>query len=608
MIDAEHLCPKCMNEWPDTSKPCSRCGFCGRDDITGENWDDFSIVEGKYLVGTAIARDDEGVTYIAMELENEKVVTLRPAAEGFAVGEYIPVQQKSEPEAVPENNEKKRHNHLPILCGIGVITVCAILALLFVFSVGATSKEDNNTVILRVLGKDATLCDDGSLWLKTGSRAFAYRAYISQDGEVSFDDWTTEFLFNREYNFADDSKFTVTEDYGDRQYKLNYEWQDDVYTAIYEIDDSYFSVSFNFDDDGGYTKKTVLTGDSESFTEQKFDSNGNLLHSTTVFEAGSTSEVTYTYDANGNLTHSVNKVFYSDAESYTEERDYRYEYSDGHISVCIATDGNGNVYVTDYEYDKLGNLISAYNYCTASHSGSENICEFYRYSYEKYVLKDGVYVATGETSGALDTPLPEKYAPTVIPSNDNDDDYYGDTSSDERDAEDSAEIQSFYTIELLAIYDYYGDSLVYRFQHDSSEQIWAELDTGNLDFVSDVTIIATGEGSDYLIVLPPDDKININPWEFETFYGICCRDEKALKEITQILYDDGYYAPDSEAYAFLQIFFDSYDEKENSALYCGTESYAQFLIYEQYMKLWAKNTGRNYELTYLPTGEVRTAG
>lgn len=608
MIDTEHLCPKCMSKWEDSTKPCSRCGFYGRDDITGEDWDDFSIIGGKYLVGAAIACDDEGVTYIAMELESEKVVTLRPAAEGFAVGEYIPVQQKSELEAVPENNEKKRHSPLPILCGIGVITVCAILALLFVFGGGATSKNDNNTVILRVLGKDATLCDDGSLWLKTGSLAFAYPVYISQDGEVSFEDWNTGFLFNREYNFADDGKFTVTEDYGDRQYKLNYEWQDDAYTALCEIDDSYFSVSFDFDDNGGYTKKTVAIDDSETFTEQKFDSSGNLLHSTTVFESVLTSEVTYTYDNKGNLTHSVNKVFYSDAESYAAEREYRYEYSDGRISVCIATDGDGNVYVMEYEYDKFGNLITAYSYCTVSHSESENICEFYRYSYEKYVLKDGVYVATGETSGALDMPLPEKYAPTVIQSDDNNDDYYGDISNDARNAEDSAEIQSLYTLELLAIYDYYGDSVIYQHEYESSEQIWTELNAGNLDFVSDVTIIATGEGSDYLIVLPPDDKIDVNLWGFETFCGICCCDEKVLKEITQILYDDGYYAPDSEAYAFLQIFFDSYDEKEDSTWYCGTESYAQFLIYEQYMKLWAKNSGRNYELTYLPMGEVRTYG
>lgn len=606
MIDTEHLCPKCMSEWADSTKPCPSCGFNGEDEITGEQWEDFTVVEGKYLVGAAIAQDEQGVTYIAMDLAEEKVVTLRPTAEGFAVGEYAPTQPKAEPEAPNENGGKKRSRLLPILGGAGVIALCAVLGLLFAFG-GATSKEDNNTAILRALGENARLCDDGSLWLKTASQYSHYPVDISSESEVSFDDWN-DFIYNWEYEFADDGKFTVSENLsGGELYKLNYEWQDGAYTALYEGDNLCLSVSFDFDDDGGYTKKTVQTVNGETYeSEQKYDSKGNLLRSTTNF--GTESEVTFTYDDSGNLIRSVSKTILSDGESLIYEEEYSYEYSDKLISRIIATNGNGYVSVTEYEYDRFGNPITTYIYCATSPSSNMEICEFYCDTYEKYVLKDGVYVATGETSSAPDTPLPEKYAPTVIPSDDNDDDYYGDISNDERDAEDSAKIQSFYTLELLAIYDYCGDSIVYRFQHDSPEQIWAELDAGNLDFVSDATVIATGEDSDYLIVLPPDDKIDINLWELETFYGICCRDEKALKEITQILYDDGYYAPDSEAYAFLQIFFDSYDEKKDSAWHCGTESYAQFLIYEQYMKLWAKNSDRNYELTYLPTGEVRTGG
>lgn len=602
MIDTEHLCPKCMSEWVDPTKPCPSCGFNGEDEITGEQWEDFTVVEGKYLVGAAIAQNELGVTYIAMDLAEEKIVTLRPTAEGFAVGEYAPTQPKAEPEAPNENGGKKRSRLLPILGGAGVIALCAVLGLLFAFG-GATSKEDNNTAILRALGENARLCDDGSLWLKTASRYSHYPVDLSTEDEVSFDDWNTDFIiYDWEYEFADDGKFTVSENLSDDElYKLNYEWQDGAYTALYEGDNLCLSVSFTFDEGGGYTKKTVQTVNDETYeSEQKYDSNGNLLRSTTNF--GAESEVTFTYDDSGNLIRSVNKTVYSDGESLIYEEEYEYEYSDKLISRIIATNDNGNVSVTEYEYDRFGNPIATYNYYATSPSSNMEIYEFYCDTYEKYVLENGVYVATGEISDASNVPFPEKYAPTVIPG-----DYNGDVLNNERDAVDSSEVQSLYIIELLGIYDYRGDSLIYRFQHDSSERIWDEMNDGNIDFVSDVTIVATGEGSDYLIVLPQDDKIDINAFDFETFCGICCRDENTLKEITKVLYDDEYYATESEAYAFLKIFFDSYDEKEDSTWYCGTESYAQFLIYEQYMKLWAKNNGRNYELTYLPTGEVRTA-
>lgn len=114
MIDTEQLCPKCMKPWTYPAQPCPHCGFSGADEVTGEKWEDFSIVEGRYLVGTAIARDGSGLAYIAMDLAEEKNVTLRPRAEGFAVGEYAQAQPRSEPEAPNENGDKKRSRLLPM--------------------------------------------------------------------------------------------------------------------------------------------------------------------------------------------------------------------------------------------------------------------------------------------------------------------------------------------------------------------------------------------------------------------------------------------------------------------------------------------------------------
>ena len=83
MIDAAHLCPGCMGRWEDTKKPCPRCGFSWEKGTPeGRELPPFTILAGKYLLGTKIGAGGFGITYLAMDLEREKPV---------AVKEFFPV-------------------------------------------------------------------------------------------------------------------------------------------------------------------------------------------------------------------------------------------------------------------------------------------------------------------------------------------------------------------------------------------------------------------------------------------------------------------------------------------------------------------------------------
>ena len=192
-----------MNEWADPAQPCPRCGFCGVDEFIGESWEDFTIVEGRYLVGTAIAQNDEGITYIAMDLAEEKVVTLRPTAEGFAVGDYTPAQP--EPEASTTGSGKKRNVLVPVLCALGAVAICVFLAMHF-FHLGGhnagTASEDNVYSDLRLdLANYGTVQDDGSVWLLTGEQSASCDVFYNEDGSVSTDQWEVSHLESYSYEF-----------------------------------------------------------------------------------------------------------------------------------------------------------------------------------------------------------------------------------------------------------------------------------------------------------------------------------------------------------------------------------------------------------------------
>ena len=83
MIDANHLCPGCMRFWPDPSRPCEHCGFSWENRREeGRCLPVFTILAGKYLLGVKIGAGGFGITYLAMDLNEEIPV---------AVKEFFPV-------------------------------------------------------------------------------------------------------------------------------------------------------------------------------------------------------------------------------------------------------------------------------------------------------------------------------------------------------------------------------------------------------------------------------------------------------------------------------------------------------------------------------------
>ncbi len=83
MIDANHLCPGCMHFWPDPSRSCEHCGFSWENRREeGRCLPVFTILAGKYLLGVKIGAGGFGITYLAMDLNEEIPV---------AVKEFFPV-------------------------------------------------------------------------------------------------------------------------------------------------------------------------------------------------------------------------------------------------------------------------------------------------------------------------------------------------------------------------------------------------------------------------------------------------------------------------------------------------------------------------------------
>ncbi len=70
MIDIHHLCPGCMGNWPDPAVPCPRCGFSWEElPPPGRALPPFTILAGRYLLGTRLGAGGFGITYLAMDTE-----------------------------------------------------------------------------------------------------------------------------------------------------------------------------------------------------------------------------------------------------------------------------------------------------------------------------------------------------------------------------------------------------------------------------------------------------------------------------------------------------------------------------------------------------------
>ena len=78
MIDVEHLCPGCMGRWEDTRKPCPRCGFSWEtENHSPRELPPFTILAGRYLLGTRIGAGGFGITYLGLDLAEEKPMAIK---------------------------------------------------------------------------------------------------------------------------------------------------------------------------------------------------------------------------------------------------------------------------------------------------------------------------------------------------------------------------------------------------------------------------------------------------------------------------------------------------------------------------------------------------
>ena len=78
MIDVDHLCPGCMGRWEDTKKPCPRCGFSWEtENHSPRELPPFTILAGRYLLGTRIGAGGFGITYLGFDLAEEKPVAIK---------------------------------------------------------------------------------------------------------------------------------------------------------------------------------------------------------------------------------------------------------------------------------------------------------------------------------------------------------------------------------------------------------------------------------------------------------------------------------------------------------------------------------------------------
>ncbi len=101
MVDIDKLCPGCMQHLEDSNKTCPHCGYPEKRLTAKDSLPVFSILAGKYLLGTPLGKGGFGITYIAMHLPDEKIV---------AIKEFFPadlaVRDTDNETVVPANDTK----------------------------------------------------------------------------------------------------------------------------------------------------------------------------------------------------------------------------------------------------------------------------------------------------------------------------------------------------------------------------------------------------------------------------------------------------------------------------------------------------------------------
>ena len=464
MIHTENICPKCMKYQENLSFPCPNCGFQGIDEITGIPWEDFTLLEGRYLVGTAVSKEDDSIQYIALDFIENKTVKIQYKEIGFKIIDFVTESKAPSNEFLQKKvpSQKKASSTRIFLAIASVIILLifgqSIMPLIGFPLIGGTS--DDKTALQAKLENLGTPMDDGSIWLPV--RKIVYKAQILSLDEDTYELGTWEGPYEEEpwrYGFDRNGTSTITEDYyltsddigtyaynttvstydeKGRLFELETLWKGQTsYTAKYSygkdnrIQSSHVTNVIDFEtgeevsgtvqyeyrkvSDGEYEIVLRPEDNASSYEIQRYDKNENCIYYAFIEvsddEESIVHEIFYEYNDAGNITIASSSDHNGDTSIF---HDYQYSYiynSDGSIAKKIGTDDDGNITITEYTYDEHSNLLTEYTYADRWVSGLRTNNTFSFYIYEKFQLENGVYLATGERTDDYIPELPELKMP-----------------------------------------------------------------------------------------------------------------------------------------------------------------------------------------------------
>lgn len=77
-LDPNRLCPQCLNEKPGQGGKCPHCGYePGMEEVSPRCMPPFTILAGRYLVGTVLGEGGFGITYRGWDLEKERKIAIK---------------------------------------------------------------------------------------------------------------------------------------------------------------------------------------------------------------------------------------------------------------------------------------------------------------------------------------------------------------------------------------------------------------------------------------------------------------------------------------------------------------------------------------------------
>ena len=292
--------------------------------------------------------------------------------------------------------------------------------------------------------------------------------------------------------------------------------------------------------------------------------------------------------------------------------------------VKVNEDGTSSVYAEvsgemgpDFEA-QITSVSSIYREVSPDSSGEKdeygNVLEHngISYSYAEYEVKDGIYTPTGRTSGTL-----PKISGDV--QRDDSEEIQEDGSgnftggTEEASSENTASFaDTGKQDELLELLERYGigymtvDEIKEEHPDDSEEYIVTAMRTGNLMSLVGCRITTLeGLAPGFYVVLPPEDWFLDDGTEAWT---ILTADMRTCWDISEALLDEGYYGAGGKAEGFFGQLRDMGSDAEGAGLIYREEDPLRFEIYEQYLKYWGEQTGKEWALSNPVTGETVSKG